>query len=231
MVEPYVRDFTDPLEGLRWQLEELEGFARVVPPLIDTRWQKVWDEAMSGPGDPEEDPTDAYARAAGPGTGGGFADFGRTVLMASITLGWQAFVDYLALRLAQLEDPRSYRGATSIRDEIALKLTRLSLQGLVKRFKAFGIDLAGLDDWSAIREIQFTRNALVHNHGRYTPEYLEKVETPRVPEDFYKEPRVVEPDPTWLIDRTDIPLSFEYVAGSLSVMRTFAEQATDQGKS
>jgi hypothetical protein len=231
MVELYVRDFADPLEGLRWQLQELEGFAREVPPLVDGHWQKVWDETMSSPGDPEEDPLDAYARAAGPGTGGGFADFGRTVLLASITLGWQAFVDYLALRLAQLEDPRSHRGATSIRDEIALKLTKLSLPGLVQRFNAAGFDLTGLDAWSAIREIQFTRNALVHNHGRYTPEYFDKVETPRLPEDFHATPRVVEPDPRWLIDGTDIPLSFEYVAASLSGMRTFAEQVAHLAKS
>jgi hypothetical protein len=230
MVEPYVRDFADPLEGLRWQLEELEGFAREVPPLIVAHRQQVWDDTMSSPGDPDEDPLDAYARAAGPGTGGGFADFGRTVLLASISLGWQAFVDYLALRLAQLEDPKGYRGASSIRDEIALKLTRLSLQGLIKRFNAVGIDLTGLDAWSAIREIQFTRNALVHNHGRYTPEYFEKVETPRLPEDFNKKPSVVEPNPAWLIDGTDIPLSFEYLAASLSVMRTFAEHVADQGK-
>src|SRR5689334_21434513 len=99
----YVRDFADPLDGLLMQLDELRGFARTVPPLIEADRQATWDGIASSPGNPDEDILDIYARVAGEGTGGGFADFGRTVFSAALVLGWEVFRDYLALHLADRE--------------------------------------------------------------------------------------------------------------------------------
>jgi hypothetical protein len=223
MVEPYVRDFADPFEGLEWQLEELGGFARTVPPLIATHWQELWDEVMNGPGNPDEDFLDVYARAAGAGTGGGFADFGRTVFVAGVTLGWEAFLDYLALRLARIERPGLVGGRGTARDKLEMELTGMSFFPLVRRYKAASIDLKTVPEWEAVREIQFTRNALVHNHGRYTPEYFEKVKSVRFPDPNDPARFGSSNDPKWLIDREDIPLDYVYVEEALKSLRAFAK--------
>lgn len=178
----YIRDFADPLDGLLMQLDELRGFARTVPRLIDADRQATWDRVASSSGDPDEGILDAFAREAGEGTGGGFADFGRTVYSAALVLGWEVFRDYLALHLAERERlPTRPGGRHTVRDDLEIKLTEVPLGELIKRYGRLGIMLDQFTEWETIREIQFTRNAIVHNLGRYTPQYFKNVEDPRYP--------------------------------------------------
>lgn len=225
----YVRDFVDPLEGLMMQLGELDGFAQTVPPLIEDHWQRLWDEVMSQPGDPDEDPVDAYSRAAGAGTGGGFADFGRTVYVASLVLGFEAFKDYLGLNLARRERGGPRWGRTTVRDELEVELTGLRVPKLIGRYNASGIQLAEVEGWSTVEEIQFTRNALVHNHGRYTTAYFNTVKHPRYPtkDDIsgmeYANLLSDDERQEWLVDSADIPLDLAYVSRSLKTLGSFAK--------
>jgi hypothetical protein len=153
----YIRDFAHPLDGLLMQLDELRGFARTVPPSIEADRQATWDRVASSPGDPDEDILDAFARAAGEGTGGGFADFGRTVYSAALVLGWELLRDYLALHLAERErGPKRLGGRHTVRDDLERELTELSLFRLAKRYSRLGIMLDEFAEWKAIREIQFT---------------------------------------------------------------------------
>ena len=226
----YLRDFADPLDGLLVQLDELRGFARTVPPLIDADRQATWDRVASSPGDPDEDILDAFARATGDGTGGGFADFGRTVYSAALVLGWELLRDYLALHLAERERvPRRLGGRHTVRDDLETKLTELSLFNLAKRYSRLGITLDEFTDWKAVREIQFTRNAIVHNLGRYTQEYFKKVEAPRYPSDKEMVWEFTKglPEDTLqeaLTDREEIPLDFNYVSGALTTCAAFARE-------
>jgi hypothetical protein len=162
----YIRDFADPLDGLLMQLNELRGFARTVLPLIEADRQATWDRVASSPGNPDEDILDSFAREAGDGTGGGFADFGRTAYSAALVLGWEVFRDYLALHLAERERlPKRLGGRHTVRDDLERELTELSLYKLAKRYSRLGVMLDQLTEWKVIREIQFTRNAIVHNLG------------------------------------------------------------------
>jgi hypothetical protein len=212
------------------QLDELRGFARTVPRLIDADRQATWDRVASSPGDPDEDILDAFARAAGDGTGGGFADFGRTVYSAALVLGWELLRDYLALHLAERKRaPRRLVGRHTVRDDLERELTELSLFKLAKRYSRLGIMLDEFTEWKAIREIQFTRNAIVHNLGRYTHEYFEKVEVPRYPSEkeiAWEFPKGLPEDALQeaLTDREEIPLDFDYVSGALTTCATFARE-------
>ena len=215
------------------QLGELEGFARTVPPIIDGHWQSLWDEVMSQPGDPDEDPLDAFGRAAGEGTGGGFANFGRTVLVAAVVLGFETFKDFLALHLARRLDPSRRFGRTSIRDELEKELTELTFPDLIARYKSIGIKPRRIKNWADVEEIQFTRNALVHNHGRYTSQYFNAIKKPRYPtkEDMhgmdYTGLMTEDEKKIWLVDREDVPLRLDYVSQSLKTLASFAKRIND----
>lgn len=226
----HIRDFADPLDGLLMQLDELQGFVRTVPPLIDADRQATWDRVASSPGSPDEDMLDVFAREAGEGTGGGFADFGRTVYSAALVLGWELFRDYLALQLAARERlPKRLGGRHTVRDELERELTKFPFFKLAKRYGGIGISLDQFTDWKAIREIQFTRNAIVHNLGRYTQEYFDKVEAPRYPGKEEMPWGIVETVSNKalqqeLIDREEIPLGFNYVDGALITCARFARE-------
>jgi hypothetical protein len=226
----YSRDFAYPLDGLLMQIGELQGFARTVPQLIEADRQATWDRVASSPGDPDADILDAFAGESGDGTGGGFADFGRTVYSATLVLGWEVFRDYLALQLAERErSPKMPGGRHTVRDDLEVKLTELSLFKLNEKYSHLGIRLDRFTGWKAVREIQFTRNAIVHNLGRYTREYFAKVEVPRYPtendmplgftttvsNDVLQEA---------LIDRVEIPLDFDYISRSLTTCAAFARE-------
>jgi hypothetical protein len=226
----YIRDFADPLDGLLMQLDELRGFARTVPRLIDADRQATWEKVASSPGDADEDILDAFAREAGEGTGGGFADFGRTVYSAALVIGWEVFRDYLALHLAERQRlPERLGGRRTVRDDLEMKLTELPLHKLAEGYGRLGIMLDQLPGWKAIREIQFTRNAIVHNLGRYTPQYFEKVEEPRYPPEKempwgFATATSKEELQDALIDREEIPLDYDYVSGSLATCAAFARE-------
>lgn len=232
-MEPYVRDFSDPAEGLLLQLEELEGFARTVPPLIEADRQQLWDKVMAEPGDPDEDPADAYGAASGRGTGGGFADFARTVYVASLVLGFEAFKDYLVLHLAAREGPDRWFGRRTVRNSLEEKLSTLPFPKLVGRYERVGVSPKEMEHWNRIEEIHLTRNALVHNHGRYTRRYFMGVATPRYPTNHdtfgIDVGRSIseEQRKEWLVDRENIPISYDYVAESLHTLAVFAQHIND----
>ena len=227
-MEPYVRDFADPFEGLQVQLKELEAFARVVPQIIETHRKEVWNEVMAAPGDPEVDPLDAFAEAVNEGPGGGFSNFERTVYIAALTLGFEAFTDYLALNLAHRERGDAFISRATARDQLEEEITRLDFPKLIGRFKSVNVYPRELSGWETIEEIQFTRNAVVHNHGRYNRQYFNVVKQPRYPtsDDMSGwDPTREMPEPEkkeWLVDREDVPLNFAYISTSLDVLSTFA---------
>jgi hypothetical protein len=227
-MDPHVRHFADPLEGLHLQLEELTAFARAVPRVIEAHREEVWDQVMAQPGDPDEDPLDAYANAIDEGPGGGFANFERTVYIASIALGFEAFMDYLALNLAKRERVSRFWGRTTVRDALEEEITRLDFPKLIARFKKQQIYPRKLPEWDDIEEIQFTRNALVHNHGLYNRQYFNGVKNPRYPtkDDThgmdYTHNMTESEKKEWLVDREEIPLNFEYVSVSLKSLAAFA---------
>ena len=220
-------DFADPFEGLQLQLKELEAFARVIPQILEAHRKEVWDEVMAQP-DPDVDPLDAFAEAIDEGPGGGFSNFERTVYIATLALGFEAFTDYLALNLAHRERGDVFISRTTARDQLEEEITRLDFPKLIARFKGVNVYPRKLRGWEAVEEIQFTRNAVVHNHGRYNRQYFNVVKEPRYPTSNDMSGW----DPTrdmaehekkdWLVDREDLPLNFVYVSSSLGVLSTFA---------
>jgi hypothetical protein len=233
MPNGYIRDFADPFDGLLMQLDELRGFARTVPPLIEADRQATWERIASSPGDGDEDLVDAFARASGEGTGGGFADFGRTVYSATLVLGWELLRDYLALHLAERERGPRVTGRRTIRDDLEIKLAELSLFKLAQRYERLGIIFHQFAEWTAIREIQFTRNAIIHNVGRYTSEYFKKVEFPRYPPANDTVWRLARRLPEKglqevLTDREEIPLDFHYVNMALTTCSAFARETNSR---
>jgi hypothetical protein len=227
IVDAHVLDYANPLEGLLAQLDELRGFARTVPPLIqadrEARWLRLSEEAPRYEG---EETIEAYSRESGSDTGYGFAPFGRTVLAATTVLGWEVFRDYLALRLAAIESGRRW-GRRTARDQREEELWSMPLDRLKKAFAAVGIRIGQLKGWETLGEIQLTRNAIVHNHGRYTREYLHHSKA-RYPTDedlagwnpmksMSRSERI-----NWLTDRVAIPLNFVYVDAALHALADFA---------
>jgi hypothetical protein len=202
-MDPYVRYFADRLEGLEAQLLELKGFARTVPPLVQAERNRIWDEAVAQ-SDEYSEPIYVYDRLSGSDTGGGFAKFDQAVYAAALNLGWDRFVGFLQDELLAYVSLRFY-GHDKFelivsKEERALRDFG-SLNG--RYIKWFKIDLDAT--WPSLKEMRELRNAVVHNFGCYTAEYL-AVPSHRPPEET-----AFERSDDELIDHVLIPLDEAHV--------------------
>jgi hypothetical protein len=225
-VDAHVRDFADPLDGLLWQMDELRGFARVVPPLIEQDRQALWDRLGSEPSDGEQELIDVYSQESGRDTGYGFARYDRVVFSAALVLGWEVFRDYLVINLAyRIRNPGGWH-RSSLRDTLEKDLSWLSPERLVDRIGKGGVQLENLPGFDDVRQIQHTRNAIVHNQGLYTVDYVQGT-TPRWPtdEDGWNPTGNMTPDERnkYLLDRKQIPLDADYIRTSLDTLENFAK--------
>jgi hypothetical protein len=202
-----VRHYSDPYEGLEAQLAELRGLVRIVPPLIDTDWNRRWDELGKRAGDPDEEMIDIYESEAGPEERWGHADFARTLYSTAIVTAWETFNVYLVRQL--FEGCLNYNFseypvlAKLIEDE--RRTWERRFENVIRRYKDFAqINLSSLSSWEAVVHARELRHALVHNLGWYTPAYL-KTKRARRPAkehwDFY-----IPDTDDGLVDNEPIPL-------------------------
>ena len=69
-MDPEVRVYADPFEGLIVQLTELRGLIKIVPPLIEEDRERRWREISERPSDGEDgEVIDVYGAEAGPEEG------------------------------------------------------------------------------------------------------------------------------------------------------------------
>lgn len=214
-VDPNVRYYADPLDGLRSQLTELRGLSKIVPPLVEADRERRWEEISQRPSDGEDgDVVDVYGAEAGPEEGYGFADFGRAIRVAAMVTAWAVFQDYLVheLRRRIVED-EGRRGDR--------------LDDIKERYReAAGVALTQLPGWDHVRHAQALRNALVHNQGHYTPKYLDTNLACRPTKDDLH--GFTPPDDNdGLIDHELIPLSREMVDGVITELGEFATRVRD----
>jgi hypothetical protein len=235
-VDPEVRVYTDPFEGLTVQLTELRGLIKIVPPLIESDRQRRWGEIGERPGDGEDDEViDIYGAEAGPEEGYGFADFGRTIRVAAVVFAWAVFHDYLVheLKRRYLDYELSeHPGLAKLVEEDVRSLDR-RFDRLKNRYRDFaGIQLGEMSSWDQIRHAQELRNALVHNQGQYTRAYLKTRLAYRPTEEDLLGCRPPSDDAE-LIDREVIPLSLsmaDEVIGRLQAAATEIREAVDEAR-
>jgi hypothetical protein len=216
-VYPEVRAYADPLEGLTAQFTELRGLIRIVPPLIDVDRERRWEEIARRPSDGEDgDIVDIYGAEAGPEEGYGFADFARTIRVATVVTAWAVFEDYLVHELRR-----------RLVDEGDAPTWHRRFKDIVKRYReSAGLDLKQWPSWEQVRHAQALRNALVHNQGVYTPGYLNTELAHRPTEDEllgFTPPA----DDAGLINRELIPLSFEQADGVIAQLLAFANEVRE----
>jgi hypothetical protein len=175
-MDPEVRIYADPFEGLIVQLTELRGLIKIVPPLIDEDRERRWREISERPSDGEDgDVVDIYGDEAGPEEGYGFADFGRTIRVAAVVFAWAVFQDYLAheLKRSYLNYDLSGSPALAVLVNEDVRNWDRRFDQIKKRYRDFGgIALSELSSWDQVLHAQELRNALVHNQGQYTQAYL-----------------------------------------------------------
>jgi hypothetical protein len=235
-MDPEVRFYADPFEGLKVQLIELRGLIKIVPPLIDEDRERRWREISERPSDGEDgDVIDIYGDEAGPEEGYGFAEFDRTIRVAAVVFAWAVFQDYLARELERSYldyDLSEYPALATLVEEDVRNWDRRFDQ-IRRRYRDFaGIALTDLPSWDKVLHAQELRNALVHNQGQYTQAYLKKKLAYRpTKEDF--DGATPPADDAGLIDREVIPLSFELADAVIAQLNTAAAEvrkAVDQAR-
>lgn len=211
---PDVRAYSDPFEGLKAQLTPLRGLIKIVPPLIDEERQRRYEAIGARPGSPDDpDMIEIYESEAGPEEGYGHADYARTIYFAAVITAWTTFQDYLARQLEvnylryDLSDHPLL--ATLVKDE-----TRdwdYRFDKIVQRYRDFaGIRLKKVTGWDHVQHARELRNALVHNQGLYTSNYLATRFAFRLTKDDLLGAPPPPDDADW-IDEEAIPLSYARV--------------------
>lgn len=201
-----------PFERIRRQITELIGLIKIVPPLIDADRERRWDEIGNRTDyDPNSDleQIDLYERESGPEEGWGHAEYDRVIYTAAIVTAWEEFRAYLVREL--VETTLNCRPLARIVADECKQLDR-NYSLVIKRYEHFlEIDLREVMDMDTINHAQELRNALVHNHGLYTENYL-KTKLARRPavEDFLM---VAPKSDAELINAYTIPLNREFVRG------------------
>ena len=206
-VDPNVRYYADPLEGLQSQLTELRGLSKIVPPLVEQDRERRWEEISRRPSDGDGDEVvDVFGAEAGPEEGYGFADFAHAIRASAIVFAWAVFEDYIVRDLK-----------SRLVDRDAERWDRLD--DIKKRYRDAGIALAEIDGWDHVRHVHALRNALVHNQKQYTRKYLDTQHAYRPTTD---ELPFRAPGDDGLIDREVIPLSLDLVDGVIAELAKFA---------
>jgi hypothetical protein len=233
-VNPKVRVYADPFEGLTVQLAELRGLIKLVPPLIEADRERRWKEISERPSDGEDgDTIDVYGAEAGAEEGWGFADFGRTIRVAAVVFAWAVFHDYLARELKRnyLSYDLSEYSALAVLVEEDVRTWDRRLEQIKKRYRDFaGIALSELPSWDQVLHAQELRNALVHNQGQYTRAYL-KTKLAYRPNKQDLHGFAPPADDAGLIDHEVIPLSLvlaDAVITQLRAAATEVREAIDQ---
>lgn len=206
-MDPNVRYYADPLEGLHSQLSELRGLSKIVPPLIEQDRERRWDEISQRPSDGDDgDVIDVYGEEAGPEEGYGFADFGRTIRVAAVVFAWAVFEDFLIYELRRVDT--SWDGRYGRFDDIK------------ERYRDAGVRLPSLSGWDEALHAHALRNALVHNQGQYTPQYLKtRLAYRPTKEDLHG---FRPPDDNGLVNREVIPLSLDMTDRVITALAAFA---------
>lgn len=206
-MEPNVRYYADPLDGLRAQLAELRGLSKIVPPLVDADRDRRFNEIGERPSDGDDgEVIDVYSDEAGPEEGYGFADFAHAIRASAVVFAWAVFEDYIVCDLK----PRLASGDVERWDR---------LDDIKKRYRDAGITLTAIDGWDHVRHAHALRNALVHNQGQYSRMYLNTKDAYRPTPDELPFRR---PGDDGLIDHEVIPLSLEMVDGVITTLSAFA---------
>lgn len=225
-----VRDFADPFEGLEAQLNRLRGLIGIVPPLIEADRERRWNEINSRPSDGEDgDTIDVFGEEAGFGEEGGFAAFDRTIYESAIVFGWAIFHDFLAQELKQnfLNFDLSDHPSLQILVEEDVRSWNRRFDLVKDRFRDFAdVKLAELQSWQVVLHAQALRNALVHNQGLYTRNYLRAPLAYRpTNEDFhgFETPK----DEARLIDHEPIPLSLDFTEKVITGLSAAAAEIRD----
>lgn len=235
-MDPEVRVYADPFEGLIVQLTELRGLIKIVPPLIEEDRERRWREISERPSDGEDgEVIDVYGDEAGPEEGYGFADFARTIRVAAVVFGWAVFQDYLAheLKRSYLDYDLSGSPALAVLVNEDVRTWDRRFDQIRKRYRDFGgIVLNELPSWDQVLHAQALRNALVHNQGQYTRAYLKtKLAYRPTEEDLHGFPPPA--DDAALIDREVIPLSPALAEAVITQLQTAAievREAVDQAR-
>lgn len=218
--------FPDPTDWLQTELAELRGFVRKVPALVQAERDARWDAIGSSPGDPVgPDIIDLYEEASGPEEGYGHADWDGLSYRTAIVTGWELFrstmSDLLEVFLREATHPITEFAADLLDEEIR-KFDR-RFDHLVKRYSDWaGFDMKSLDEWPVIRHVEELRNAVVHNHGRYTKRYAELPLALPV----RSLGRTIKPGEALEMEE-QIPLTEDLVLRALSTLQAVAVQTRD----
>lgn len=230
-MEPYLRRFIDPLDGLRRQLQELVGLAKTVPPLVERERNAKFEEVSTRP-DPyaQQETIDIYEEESGPETGWGSADYARHIYSTSLVLAYELLREFMVQEIVEHLNawllPTTHPVAALLREEETRRLRR-DMTRVRTRFRDwFEIDLSEVPGWNEVEQLRRLRNAVVHNLGLYTDEYL-KGPTPRRPtRHLFGPPESAGPEELapYAVDKELIPLDEEYTVETLRIVSHFATE-------
>jgi len=196
-------------QRLNDELLELRGLIRLVPPLIEEDRQRRWEEIGDRPGDPDLEWIDIYEREAGPDEGWGHADFARVLYASTVVTAWETFRFHVTSSLFDATLRYDLSAHPALRMVVAAERRSWDrrFEVVVRRYKDFlGIQLTSLTKWESVRHAQLLRNAIIHNAGRYTTEYVKfKAALRPDPADPYRFGPV--PRDEQLVGKEEIPLS------------------------
>ena len=178
-MDAQVKWYADPYEGIVAQLTELKGFVKIVHPLITAQRNTLWDNIGSRRSDGSQEQIDVYSTESGTETGWGFAPYDRTIYSSALVLAWETFSAFLVRDLQDLialcHGPQTLSPILDIVSDEVRQWSR-GFDRLARRYKEWlGFEL---QKWPEIREVRLSRNAIVHNQGEYTREYI-KLTPPR----------------------------------------------------
>jgi hypothetical protein len=157
-------------------MDELVGFASIVPGLVDGNRKARYREILESLVDKNSDVAlELYEAESGSEEGEGHADFDRTAYGAALVLAYEMFIDHLARELALW----TAHHTTSPGTPPTRKDLETRFPNLVSDYQAGpGIDLwdQRFPTWGHVDEIRRTRNAVVHSKGLYNWKYFEKAD-------------------------------------------------------
>jgi hypothetical protein len=228
---PELRAYSDPYDALRQQLQQLLGLIKLVPPLIEADRERRWNEIGDRPGDPEVDMIEIYETEAGPEEGYGHAQYDRILYSTAVVTAWESFHVYLAHLLDRRclrYDLKEHPVLSSLVDTERSKWDR-QFQLLVSRYSQFGrVKLSDLGQtWNDVLHAQELRNALVHNLGYYTANYVKRPDA-RWPTEEDDVPYAIPDTLDELVNRQPIPLGEAFTAGVITKLLDSAKVIGDR---
>ncbi|QNE18698.1 hypothetical protein F1D05_13250 [Kribbella qitaiheensis] len=226
-----LRAYSDPYDALREQLEQLRGLIKRVPPLIQADRERRWTEVGQRPGDPETDMVYIYETEAGPEEGYGYAPYDQILYSTAIVTAWESFHVYLAHLLERRCLKYNLKDHPVLGSLVDAERSRWDrqFQFLVDRYDQFGgVKLRKLAvTWEDILHAQELRNALVHNLGYYTANYVKRPDA-RWPSEADEVPYTIPETLEELVNRQQIPLGESFTDGVITKLLAAAKVIGDQ---